>query len=298
MPVVRHRPSTAFVAAAAGVAIYSLMDTLMKRLALDSGAYAAVLWRSLAGVALMAPVFLGRRRWPGGAALRLHLVRGLAAGMSVLLFFWGLARVPMAQSVAITFLAPLIAIFLAAATLGERVRRAAFVGSGIAAAGVLVIAAGEASAAASPETVRGTVAIFAASIVYAASLVLLRRQAQIADPLEVAFFTSLVVGVAMLPAAPWLAGWPAAAQWPAILAAAVLGTVSALLVAWAYARAEAQVLAPTEYTAFVWAALLGAAAFGERVSGWTVAGALLIMAGCAAAVRGRAVPAPLTEAAA
>ena len=290
--------TAAFAAAVLGIAVYSLMDTLMKRLSIDSGAYAAVLWRSVAGVALMSPVVIARRRWPSGSVLRLHLVRGLAAGGSVLLFFFGLARVPMAQSVAITFLAPLIAIFLAAATLGERVRRAAFLGSGAAAAGVLVIAAGEVSAAAPAETVLGTIAIFAASILYAGSLVLLRRQAQVADPLEVAFFASLVIGAAMLPAAPWLAGWPAMAQLPAIVAAGVLGTVSALLIAWAYARAEAQVLAPVEYTAFIWAAAFGWVAFGEQVSGWTVAGAALIVGGCVAGVRGRPAAAPLTEAAA
>ncbi|WP_174292738.1 DMT family transporter [Sphingomonas bacterium] len=290
--------SVPFVAACLGIAIYSVMDTLMKRLSIDSGAYAAVLWRSVAGIGLMGGPFVVRRRWPSAAALRLHLARGLAAGVSVLLFFFGMARVPMAQAVAITFLAPLIAIFLAAATLGERVRRAAIGGSAIAAAGVLVIAAGEASAAVSADTVIGTVAIFVASILYAASLVLLRRQAQVADPLEVAFFASLVIGAAMLPAAPWLAGWPAPAQLPAIAGSAVLGTLSALLLAWAYARAEAQALVTVEYTAFVWAALFGWLAFGERVSGWTVAGAVLIMAGCAVAVRHRASAAPLTEAAA
>ncbi|WP_375382104.1 DMT family transporter [uncultured Sphingomonas sp.] len=271
-----------------GIAVYSVMDMLMKRLSIEDGAYAAVLWRSVVGVVLTGAVFVARRRpWPTGPALRLHIWRGLAAGLSVLLFFWGMARVPMAQSVAITFLAPLLAIFLAALTLGERVRRAAVAGSGVATLGVLVIALGEARAAASTQTVLGTIAIFVASILYAASLVLLRRQAQAADPLEVTFFTSLVIGVAMLPAAPWTSAWPTAAQLPAILGAAMLGTVSALLIAWAYARAEAQALATVEYTAFVWAALFGWLAFGERVSGWTVAGALLIVAGCAVAMRGR-----------
>ena len=290
-------PALAFGAAAVGMAVYSLMDTLLKRLSIENGAYAAVLWRSLAAVVLLLPVYVVRvRRWPRGAVLRLHLMRGLAAGVSVLLFFWGLVRVPMAQGVAITFLAPLLAIFLAGATLGERVKAGALLGSGVAAAGVLVIAAGEVHAAAPTDTVLGTIAIFAASIVYAVSLVLLRAQAQIADPLEVTLFSSLVIGGAMLPAAPWLASWPSPAQLPAVVAAAVLGTVSALLIAWAYARAEAQAVAPVEYTAFVWAAVLGRAAFGERVSGWTVAGAVLIVGGCAVALRRPPAAAAMSEA--
>jgi S-adenosylmethionine uptake transporter len=280
-------PAVAFAAASAGIAIYSCMDALMKGLSIASGAYSAVLWRSVAGVMLTGAVFLARRqRWPHNAALRLHALRGLAAGLSVLLFFWGLVRVPMAQGVALTFLSPLIALFLAAALLGERIRRAAILGSLVAAVGVLVIALGQAQAGASTETVMGSLAIVLASVLYAYSLILLRQQAQIADPLEVTLFTSLVIGVVLLLGAPWLATWPATDQLAPIVGSAVLGSISALLLAWSYGRAEAQVLAPVEYTAFVWAALLGYLVFDERVSLFTVAGALLIVGGCLVAVRG------------
>ena len=291
-------PVLAFTVAALGIAIYTVMDAIMKGLSIQSGAYSAVLWRSLAGVAIAGSVFVARRkRWPRRPALQLHVGRGLAAGTSVVLFFWGLARVPMAQAVALTFLAPLVALYLASLVLGERIRRAAIYGSLAAAAGVLVIAAGEVRAEASTETVLGTIASVIASILYAGSLILLRRQAQVADPLEVALFTSLVIGAVLLAGAPWFSGWPAWPQTPAIGAAATLGTISSMLMAWAYGRAEAQVLAPVEYTAFVWAALLGWLVFGEIVSPFTVAGAALIVAGCLVAVR-TAGPVPQTEAAA
>ncbi|MGH2198787.1 hypothetical protein ACQ1Z2_14675, partial [Enterococcus faecalis] len=68
---------TAFGVAAAGIAVYCGMDAIMKGLSIASGAYNAVMWRSIAGVALMLPVFLLRRqRWPSRAALRLHAARG------------------------------------------------------------------------------------------------------------------------------------------------------------------------------------------------------------------------------
>jgi S-adenosylmethionine uptake transporter len=54
---------------------------------------------------------------------------------------------------------------------------------------------------------------------------------------------------------------------------------------WAYRRAEAQYLIPTEYTAFVWAAALGWFFFGENVTWTTFAGAALIVAGCLVAAR-------------
>jgi S-adenosylmethionine uptake transporter len=58
-----------------------------------------------------------------------------------------------------------------------------------------------------------------------------------------------------------------------------------LLFAWAYARGEASYLAATEYSAFLWAAVLGWLAFRERLSIYTVAGAVLIIGGCLIASR-------------
>jgi drug/metabolite transporter (DMT)-like permease len=282
-----------------GIATYSAMDVLMKGLSIASGAYSAVLWRSFVGVILLGTVFLLKRRaFPGQAALKLHALRGATGGMSVLLFFWGLVRVPMAQGVALTFLAPLIALFFAAVLLGETIRRAAILGSVIASLGVVAIAAGEVQAHASTAHVLGSLAIFAASIFYAYSLILLRQQAQVADPLEVALFTSIVLTALLLVGAWWFAAVPSVAQLPAIGGAAVLGSISAIALAWAYSHAEAQVLAPVEYTAFVWAGMFGWWVFDERVSLYTLAGAALIIAGCIFAIRGTAAPAPQTEAAA
>lgn len=137
-----------FLAACLGIFSYSIMDALMKYLSLQSGAYSVVLWRSVAGVALTGVIFIAQRnRWPGRAAMRLHIMRGTAAGLSVLLFFWGLVHVPIAQAVALTFLAPLIALFLAGLVLGEAIGRSAVAGSVIASAGVLVIAWASAAAA-------------------------------------------------------------------------------------------------------------------------------------------------------
>ncbi|RZL51297.1 MAG: DMT family transporter, partial [Variovorax sp.] len=86
--------------------------------------------------------------------------------------------------------------------------------------------------------------------------------------------------------------------WALLALAAVLQVISSLLLAWAYARAEAQVLAITEYSAFLWAALFGWLFYAEPLALVTIAGAALIVAGClVAARRGPTVPVPQTEAA-
>jgi len=51
------------------------------------------------------------------------------------------------------------------------------------------------------------------------------------------------------------------------------------------ARAEAKVLLPVEYTAFIWAALFGWLFFAEALTLSTVAGTVLIVSGCLLAAR-------------
>jgi S-adenosylmethionine uptake transporter len=71
-----------------------------------------------------------------------------------------------------------------------------------------------------------------------------------------------------------------------------------LLYGWAYARGEASYLAVTEYSAFLWASALGWLVFHERVSPYTLAGAILIVGGCLIAVRRKRPPLPEIDVAA
>lgn len=292
-----HSPATAFAVATLGIAAFSTMDAVMKGLTLAIGLYDALFWRAVAGILLSGGLFLARRSpWPGPVAMRLHLRRGAVSTVMTVLFFWGLARVPMAQTVALTFIAPLVALFLASVLLGEKVGRRAIVGSLVALGGVLLILAGQARADLGREALLGSAAIVGSALCYAYNIILMRRQSLVAGPTEVAFFQSLSSGLLLALAAPFLVSVPDAAHAPMVVFAAALATTSLFLLSWAYARAEANYLAPVEYTAFLWASLLGWIVFREHVGLLTVAGAVTIAGGCFYAAR-RAVPLGNVEAA-
>ena len=295
MPRVPAPTSTAiaFAVATLGIAFFSGMDAIMKGLSLSIGTYNALFWRTLAGSLLAAAFFFGGRTpWPGRAAMRVHLTRGLVGVPMALFFFWGLARVPLAQAIALAFVAPLIALYLAAILLKEKIERRAILASLLGFAGVLLIFWGQREAELGAEAFRGSVAILVSAGLYAYNIILMRRQALLAKPTEVAFFTSGIMGLSFLLAAPFLAEVPPAAQVPPIVLAAILAFASLLLLSWAYARAEAQHLAPVEYTSFVWAAILGWLVFGEAVQPFTFAGAALIVAACLIATTRRPPPDP------
>lgn len=286
-------PATAFAVATLGIAVFSIMDAVMKGLSLEIGAYNALLWRSVAGVVMSGAFYaFVRAPWPTRGVLRIHVMRGVVSAVMGVLFFWGLARVPLAQAITLAFIAPIIALFLAALILKERIGRATFVASAIAFIGVLTILAGQAQAELGPDAFRGALAILASAVCYAFNIILMRQQSQVATPVELTFWQSLTVCICLSLAAPWLAVVPQAADAPMLVLAAALATASLALLGWAYAHGEASYLAPTEYTAFVWAAALGWIVFREPLSPWTLAGAALIVGGCLIAARIRPRPMP------
>lgn len=284
-----HHPVLPFLAALCGIFTFSLMDALMKSATLAAGAYSSVLLRSVLGAVMMLPVWqlTGKVRWPERAVIKVHAARGLLSSVMATTFFYGLARIPMAEGMALSFIAPLIALYLAAVFLGERIGRKAILASLLGLAGVLVIAGGRWEAGGfGPEALKGVAAILGSAVAYAANLVVQRHQAQLADPREIAFFQALFTSLFMSAALPWLFAVPGTRAMIDIVGAAVLASTSIMLLSWAYARAEAQALIPTEYSAFIWAALMGWAMFGEEVTGPTVAGVVLIVAACWIAARG------------
>ncbi|WP_033919501.1 DMT family transporter [Sphingomonas sp. 37zxx] len=278
----------AFLVACFGVAMFSVMDVVMKGLVLGIGVYSAVAWRNLVG-ALIAGIAWGvsRPRLPGRAALALHGQRGVVVAAMSLLFFYAISVLPIAEAIALSFIAPLIALYLAAILLGETIGRAAILSSIIALVGVAVILAGRLAGAYEPAALKGVAAVLLSAVLFAYNLILARKQAMVAGPMEIGFFQTLTVLAILALAAPWLLDWPRATDWPAIIGASVLAVASLIAMGWAYARAEAQLLIPVEYTAFVWAAICGWLFFGERVTATTLAGTLLIVAGCILAARAR-----------
>ncbi|GAA3999365.1 DMT family transporter [Sphingomonas humi] len=293
------------LAALGGVAFFALMDAAMKGLAVALGAYVAMLWRQAFGTFLSAPFYFARRQgWPGRAALRIHVLRGGVTALMAVLWFYGLARLPMAEAIAIAFIAPLLTLYLAAVLLGEKVDRQSIFASLLGLAGMAVLVASRIGAP-GERHLDGVAAILASAGLYAWNLILLRQQALVAQPAEATFFQSLVSGswlLLALPAAclilPGIDLVPAPEQLGLLAFAALLTIISLALLSWAYGRAEAQRLVATEYSGFIWAAILGALVYGERLTLSTLAGALLIVGGCLLAARKPRHASPMVESAA
>lgn len=282
-------PYLPMLAVVAGIGTFSAMDAAIKGASIAVGVFTALLLRNVLGTLLTVPLWLAAGRpLPTSAALCVHVQRSAITAVMAVLFFYGLVRVPMAEGIALSFLAPIVALYFAAVMLGEKIRPQAIVAALLGLIGVLVICAGRFGGGAySAEAIKGTAAILCSAMFYAVNLVLQRKQALLAGPVEIALFQSGIFALIFLPFSFWLMVWPDIAGLRLILAGAALATVALLFLSWGYARAEAQVLVPIEYTGFLWAALFGWLMFGEKVRGATLAGAALIVVGCWIATRRR-----------
>ena len=174
-----------FAVALAGVAMLSLMDAFMKDVSLAIGAYSAALIRAGLSTAIAMPLWLARRtNWPDAGTVRLHVLRGVCSAFMGLTFFFALTRLPIAETIAISFIAPLIALYLAAILLGETVTRRAVLASLISFAGALVIVGGQfGRGRLDEEALVGLGAILISTVLYALNFIIIRQQSQRAGPL-------------------------------------------------------------------------------------------------------------------
>ena len=280
-------PMIPVLVCALGIFLLSGMDAAMKVLVIAVGVYNTVLWRSMLATLVAGAGWLaGPRSLPVASVLRLHALRAVVVGIVLLSFFWGLARLPLAEAIGLSFVAPLFALLLAALLLGERIQRKAIWASLAGIAGVVIIVAGQfGHTSYARDALLGTAAVLVSTVFYAYNLILARRQALLAKPIEIMLFQNLGVAVMLGLAAPWLAIALPSNLWLPLAGVTALSLAGQFLMSWAYARAEAQYLIPTEYSAFIWAIALGWFFFDEAVTWTTLAGAGLIVASCLIAAR-------------
>lgn len=280
------RPSSAppMLLAFLAIALLCAMDGAIKLGAQTHAIITVTFMRYVAGALIALPLMLHFRKTAFSRdALQGHAVRGLVIAAAAYLFFYGLWAIPIAEAIAISFIAPLLVPIIARVVLGERMRAinvaACLVGFG----GVLVTVTGHASIP-TPNRIEGVAAVFVSAVLYALSVVLLRQRAMRDDAHVISFLAAAFPALYTAPFALLAAPLPAPGALPLFGLMGALGTGGTLLLAYAYARAEAQKLVVLEYTALGWGALFGWWLFGESVrpqvvlGGGIVAGACLMVA--------------------
>jgi len=210
-----------------------------------------------------------------------HLGRGIISVFGMFLSFASLARLPLVDATAISFASPLITVALAALFLKERVRIYRWSAVGVGFLGVLVMLApyldlGRTAAASGPAI--GALFAISAAFCNAGTVIQTRRLTDSETTSAIVFYFSLFCALAGLVTLPFAWHPPTGAELASLIAIGVLGGVSHIFLTESYRFAPASALAPFDYTAMVWAFVLGYVMFDEKPTTWVFLGAFIVAA--------------------
>ncbi len=216
---------------------------------------------------LLLPVMLIRRNAWRSAHMGMHALRGLLIATATLFFFSALKYMPIADTISVFFVSPLILSVLSVLFLNETIgwRRISAITVGFIGALIVIRPSYE---------IFGLIAILpvCSAIAFAVYLVLTRRLAQGEDPVAMQFYVGvfgcLVMSVALgfgttTDTAVLDPVWPDMREWVLMVVLGIIATVGHLLVVHAFRRAPASVLAPFQYLEIISATLLGLIFFGD-----------------------------------
>lgn len=274
-PRLASRPARAILLMIAAVACFITQDAAMKWLTQGYEAPQIIFFGRILSIPLglilayrMGGLVHLKMRRPG-----LHLMRIFWTAITLLLFVWSIALMPLADAIALAFVAPLFVAILSIPILKEKVgpRRwaAVIVGFG----GVLLMATPEGTG-----WTLGTALALSAAATYAMTLITTRAMTATESNAAMIFWSAVgvmtVMGLLMIP------GWktPGLEDLWILGGLALASAVGQLLITNAFRYGEASLLAPFDYTALIWAVGFGVVLFGDYPTWPVLAGAAIIVA--------------------
>ncbi len=264
-----------------GVAALSTMDATIKHLSATNHTLVVVLGRYFFGALFSLAIWQHAGRPAITADMwRAHTARGFVIAIAATSFFWSLTILPLAEAVTLAFFYPLIAPFVAFVMIGERPRLTSLFAAALGFVGVLIALQGAPSTEAEPRYWLGVSAVIVSTFAFAVSIILMRARAPTDGAPVVGLLASFIPGLIVAGPAIAFAPPPRLEDWPFFVLMGALAAAGMYLLARAYAKAEAQQLAPIHYSELVWASLIGYFLFHETPRPQVFAGAVLIIAAC------------------
>ncbi|MEM8538546.1 MAG: DMT family transporter [Pseudomonadota bacterium] len=199
--------------------------------------------------------------------------RGLAHTLAVMLWFFAMAHIPVAEVTAMNYLTPVYVSVGAALFLGERLPPRRLAAVIIALVGAMIILRPGVRA-----VELGHIAMIATAVFFAIGYLITKQlSGEVSAPVIVGMLSiTVTIGLAPFALAVWVT--PTLEQVGWLFLVACFATAGHYSMTLAFAAAPLTVTQPVTFLQLVWAVTLGAVVFGEAVDGWVIFGGAVIMA--------------------
>lgn len=276
-----HATSPRREAVAAGIA-WMLLNTLfmvfvtgiVRYVGTELPSSQAVFIRYCFGLALLLPWFgYFLRHLPSRKSLTLYATRGIMHGISVSLWFYAMARIPIAEVTALGYVTPIFVTLGAVYFFGEKLhlRRAIAIGVGLFGA-LIILRPGF------QELSTGQLAQLLAAPGFALSYLIAKRLSATESPIVMVMMLTFMTVPVLAPGAilSWQTPSWSDVAWLALTA--IFATASHYAVTRAIQAAPLSVTQPVVFLQLVWASILGIVVFDEPVDPFVIAGGGIVVA--------------------
>jgi drug/metabolite transporter (DMT)-like permease len=253
--------------------IFTSTSAMIRLLSTQVESVQTAFFRAVISVILLLPMIVAGRVKPWHSKRIIgHFWRTAMGTGSMVLGFYAVSMLPLADATAIAFSQPLFSVVVAALVLGEKVRWRRWSATVIGFAGVLImVRPGEGSLQ------LGALVALANAAAVSISILLVRRLSDSETPLMIltqfAIFSTILLTVPAI--LVWR--WPDLWGWVLAFGIALSATVGQYFWVQAFKSGEMSAVAPFEYMRLPFAVFVGWLIWGEMPVIWTYVGASIVI---------------------
>jgi drug/metabolite transporter (DMT)-like permease len=253
--------------------LFTAVTGIVRHVGSDLPSIEAAFIRYAIGSVLIAPLIV--RQWnglPDRGMLKIYTIRGIIHGVAVMLWFYAMARIPIAEVTAIGYLAPIFVTIGAGLFLGEKIHLRRMVSIFVGFGGTLIILR--------PgfESINlGQLAQLSAAPLFAASFLIAKKLTSREDIIMIVGMLSVFCTLFLLPGALLVWKTPTYEQLVWLAMTAVFATAGHYALTRAFQASPITVTQPVSFLQLVWAIILGATLFDEAVDPFVILGGAVIV---------------------
>ena len=254
--------------------IFTSNSAMIRLLSAEIESVQTAFFRAIFSVMLLAPMMLSGRVKPWESQrIQGHFWRTAMGTTSMVLGFYAVSMLPLADATALAFSQPLFSVVLAALVLREKVRWRRWSATIVGFIGVLVMVR-PGSGSLQP----GAAVALLNALASATSILLVRRLSDSEKPLMI--LTQFAIFSTLLLAGPaiWFWKWPSGWGWALAIGVSISATIGQYFWVQAFAVGERSAVAPFDYLRLPFAVFVGWMIWSEMPVVWTYVGAAIVIA--------------------